>query len=440
MLRGFLTLAAVGMAISRGADWPSEAGDPQRTSWQKHEHILTPETVKGMKMLWSLRLGHGECRNEALATPTILGHIITHRGIKALVFATGGDGAVYAVDADLGTVFWQRQLAAPDCDGQPPAAPLITPAPESAGTSAGNEDDNDPAQGNRPLYTVSGGKLHEMHPSSGNDISPPRALPSSSRGVLYPNLFGGTLYAGEPGNIWAVDLKNQTGKQASRGGNTGGAVAVGRDGVVYSTEAANAVAALAPGDLKLKEYYRLPQGGSATLAGAAPMIFRWRKREFLAVPTTDGGIVLFDAKNLAATISSESKGSQIMGLASFEVAPGTTWIYATSQSGPDRKGKVTAFRIDAKNGRMAVNRVWTSGDLIRPTAPVVAGGLVYVLADSGNAKTALYAFNALTGDELCSSLPMPLEAHSSRVAVANGHVCFGASGNTLVCFGIPEEP
>ena len=37
------------------ADWLTDGGDPQRTAWQKNEHILSVSNVKGMKLLWKYK-------------------------------------------------------------------------------------------------------------------------------------------------------------------------------------------------------------------------------------------------------------------------------------------------------------------------------------------------------------------------------------------------
>src|SRR6187399_209380 len=35
------------------ANWLMDGGDPQRTSWQKQETLLSPASVKNMKLLWT---------------------------------------------------------------------------------------------------------------------------------------------------------------------------------------------------------------------------------------------------------------------------------------------------------------------------------------------------------------------------------------------------
>ena len=38
------------------ANWPTDGYDVQRTSWQRHETLISPASVKGMKLVWKLKL------------------------------------------------------------------------------------------------------------------------------------------------------------------------------------------------------------------------------------------------------------------------------------------------------------------------------------------------------------------------------------------------
>ena len=93
----FLTFALLSAASA--ADWLNEGGDAQHSGWQRNEKQLTAANVHDLKLLWMRSL------DSALTAPTMLGPIITHRGIKELVFIASASNTVYAVDADLGRVF-----------------------------------------------------------------------------------------------------------------------------------------------------------------------------------------------------------------------------------------------------------------------------------------------------------------------------------------------
>ena len=81
------------------ADWISAAGDAQHTNWQKNEKLLTPTSVKALKLVWKKKL------EGSLTAPVMLGRVVTHKGIKDLLIVTNNASDVYAIDPDLGTLF-----------------------------------------------------------------------------------------------------------------------------------------------------------------------------------------------------------------------------------------------------------------------------------------------------------------------------------------------
>ena len=55
------------------ADWLTDGGDPQRTAWQRNEHILSVSNVKGMKLLWKYQTDNQPREMHALFPPLIVG-------------------------------------------------------------------------------------------------------------------------------------------------------------------------------------------------------------------------------------------------------------------------------------------------------------------------------------------------------------------------------
>ena len=153
-------------------DWLTYGGDPQRTNWQKYERDLNKDNVKNLRLLWKRQLDNQPDSRNALTAPLILGPTITHRGIKELVFVAGASDNIYAVDADLGRLFWKRHIdTAPKSPcglgltATPVLAPLQTPKPRA--------NDDDPVQ-MRPLYVLaSDGSLHTIRISTGLDMAAP---------------------------------------------------------------------------------------------------------------------------------------------------------------------------------------------------------------------------------------------------------------------------
>ena len=111
--------------------------------------------------------------------PVIIGPTITHRGVRELVSAAGAGDNLYAVDADLGTVFWKRHFevgSKPRCFSGTTATPVIEPDPDedmSGDAVADDEDDTKPVR-SRPLYAVdSDGNCTRSRVSDGTDKSLP---------------------------------------------------------------------------------------------------------------------------------------------------------------------------------------------------------------------------------------------------------------------------
>jgi outer membrane protein assembly factor BamB len=144
------------------ADWLTDGGDPARDNWQQREKTLSAENVSDVKLLW--KFAPDEL---ALSSPVILGPIITHRGIKELVFVEGNSNTIYAIDADLGRLFWKRRMnsTGPMCFNAPPT-PVIMP--ETILT----EDDDEGHTPLRTLFFMAGdGMLHSIRPTTGEDAA-----------------------------------------------------------------------------------------------------------------------------------------------------------------------------------------------------------------------------------------------------------------------------
>src|SRR2546423_5865561 len=166
-LAALVAMLAFSTKAGRPADWLNYGGDAQRSGWQKHETILSAKTVKGLRLLWKWKFDNAAQGRNSLTAPVILGRIITHRGIRELVFVAGSSNNVYAVDADLGKLFWKRHLdsAISDrkwiwpCGSGLTAAPAL--APDPAARSSDDADEDDAPTPMRPLYVLSSdGRLH----------------------------------------------------------------------------------------------------------------------------------------------------------------------------------------------------------------------------------------------------------------------------------------
>ncbi|MGI8991807.1 MAG: PQQ-binding-like beta-propeller repeat protein [Bryobacteraceae bacterium] len=339
-------VAAVTYAAA--ADWLSFRGDPRQTGWQKSERILNTGNVKDLKLLWKLRLDNQSKGLNSLTAPTLLGPIITHRGIKELVFIAGASDTVYAVDADLGRLFWKRHFdRAAERQTKSPCGEGLTATPVIAPPAVPIQDADEGSTPLRPIYVLaSDGRVHALFPSDGKDMASPMQFVPPDANASSLN-FGGNVLStttpggcgGAPNGAWALDLHR-----------------------------AGAKAVFSSGE---------------------------------------------HSKSNSAT---------------WHDAGGAPWTYV-----PGVKG-ITAFNA-------AGAPVWSSPDLPGARPPIIANGILFVLAGGGKSTPAtLHALDALTGKQLYSSGGnITSFVDSSGLGLANGHVCFGTSDNTLYCFGIPLE-
>ena len=189
-----------GIAIA--GDWLSERGDPKRSGWQRTGHQIAVENVKDLRLLWMRRLD-----SSALSSPVILGPTITFRGVRELVFVTGGGDDLYAVDADFGTVFWKRHfdVAGKSALSGAPVTPAIEPDEDYDLTDESEEEEGDSAP-MRPLYVLtSDGMLHTVRASDGADTAAATRLVAANGRESGLNVWGGKIQAVTSGSERRAD-------------------------------------------------------------------------------------------------------------------------------------------------------------------------------------------------------------------------------------------
>ncbi|MDE3168060.1 MAG: PQQ-binding-like beta-propeller repeat protein [Acidobacteriota bacterium] len=529
ILTGLLcaALAPAPAQIGRTQDWNTFGGDTGRSNFERIEGLLNKENVaKEFSLLYKLKLDAAQAKGQRTVTPpVIIAILISYRGFKELAFVGGTDNSIYAVNADPGRLFWQmpliyssdipqlRDTEQPCGSGLAPAVSLVPPAPFGrGGRGAPGAGALPPGRGlsnggfgaTRPvLVLASDGRLHRLNAANGDDIGGPpvRFLPANAKpsmlnvadNVVYTSTNQGCGAA--PNAVWAMDFAQDppavTSFPTGGGGVWGaGGVALGPDNTVYAQlgdgaldpaagRYSNALLALAPRTLELKQYFTPPESGAAKNAGmnaATPVVFRWRNRTLIASTGKDGRVYLLDAEQVGggdhhAYLSRSEALSDgatpergIYGLASWEDQGLGRWI-AAAVWGPagaaNPHGAIVTFRVQDNNGQPELKQAWTSRDLASPVAPAVAGGVVFALSAGEYTRTVkqnpggiflaeekprpgthatLYALDAASGKEIWSSkLQVPAPAALTGLTAANGRVYFGTTDSILYCFGIPME-
>ena len=493
----FSLLACAGIASAQGRpiDWPSYGGDAQRTGWEKSDSRINKDNIKDFKLVVKHKLGRGSAASNALTPPVLIGMLISYRGFKELAFVTNGSGDVWALDADLDRIFWQKHFPTPAakggaaCSSAPVAIPALTPSmnfgsrprpaagarPPAAPPAAATAPPKPSRVGGtgfgtpRSVFVLTGdGMLHQLNSADGSDQFPAlKFVPPGSRassltlqdGVIYTTTSAGCGSAA--GAVWAMNLNDADPQPvsyalpASTPGGIGG-FAIGTDGTVYvqtaSAKEAGALLALTPKELKLKQSFATPGSSSAT-----PVLFSWKGKELVVATGKQGSLYLLDAQDLTTPLNqspalASAGGSIAGGLSSWEDSDGTRWVLAPISgpasselkafvtNGPAPKGSLVALKVEDHDGKPTLTPAWVSRDLNAPEPPVITSGGVFVVSTGGPSHATLYGLDATTGKEIFSTGDqVTARANRTGMTVVNGRVYFTTADGTLYAFGVYME-
>ena len=111
--RNILIAISAGCALLRGADWPTDGGNPQRTAWQQDEKILDKNNVKNLKILWKIKLDNQPQEMHSLFPPLILEKVATIAGVKQIAIEAGISDNIYAIDVETGQILWKKHFEYP---------------------------------------------------------------------------------------------------------------------------------------------------------------------------------------------------------------------------------------------------------------------------------------------------------------------------------------
>ena len=351
-------------------------------------------------------------------------------------------------------------------------------------------------------YVVSSdGMLRVLGLQSGKDLQRPAPfLPPNSRWSA-PIAVGTMMYAatsgacgGAPDAVWAIDLDSDAKPVVSwktNGGSVVGAVAFTSDGTLIAAIGpgqatgdgkANAIVALDPKTLQLKDWFTQP----ATEFVTGPTILRHADNEIVAAATSDGRVVLLDAAALggsdhatplhlskpfvgaggavpadalAAWQQSSAPPVQAQAAPAQPGSPGggTSWILlpvagrvasgVATANGAVSSGSLIALKVSGTRGTLSLEPGWVSHDLSSPATPIIVNGVVFTLAtgmpaagsDRGT-PAVLHAYEGATGKRLWTSgKAMTAAASPGSFWSGTGQLYVGTHDGTLYAFGFNDE-
>ena len=321
-------------------------------------------------------------------------------------------------------------------------------------------------------YVVtSDGMLHVLGLPSGKDMQRPAPFLPPNSSWSAPIAVGTTLYAatsgncgGAPSGVWAIDLDSDAKPVVSwknNGGAVVGAVAFTSDATLIAAIGsgqtngdgkANAIVALDPKTLQLKDWFTQPTSDFVT----GPTIVRHNGKDIVAAATKDGRIILLDASSLGGSDHAKpllvSKpfvrpGGAVFGdaIAAWQSDERTSWILLPV-TGP-RAGAVVALKLTDAGGVLSLQPAWTSDDLSAPAAPLIVNGVVFTLATGRPASAngegtgaTLHAYEGATGKPLWhSGIAMSTFASPGSLWSGLGQVYVGTHDGTIHAFGFNDE-
>src|SRR3984893_12211462 len=324
----FLALAALlwptvsSSQSTASGDWLTWGYDQERTGWNKAETTLSKENVPGLVLQWTAQLSTPprEIALSTLTAPLVVEGVTTAQGRRTLLFVVGADDTVFAIDANVGKVVWQK------------AFPNALTPPQTATWLCSNSQNSTPVIDKQKgiLYlNTSDGKMRGLSLSTGDERMTPADFVTPFARHWSLNLIDDVIYSptargcgGAVANISAMDVRDPAHPRLSRLYTSGGrsAGAWGRGGVVRGpkgviTQTADGlydpaagtygdtVMALAPKELRVVDSFtpsnwRYLNSRDLDFGSASPVVFPFQGRTLVAAIGKEGVLYLLDANAL----------------------------------------------------------------------------------------------------------------------------------------------
>ena len=84
------------------ANWLTDGYDKERTSWQRNETLLRPDTVGRMKLLWKVQTDNTPRQMHNLFPPLIVSDVLTPQGPREMAIVAGVSDNLYGIDVLTG--------------------------------------------------------------------------------------------------------------------------------------------------------------------------------------------------------------------------------------------------------------------------------------------------------------------------------------------------
>jgi outer membrane protein assembly factor BamB len=427
---------------SAKANWLTDGADPQRTAWQKHERLISKDSVKNLKLMWKLQFDNKPRQMHNLFPALIVSDVATPDGPKEIAVVAGVSDNIYGIDVTKGARLWSRQFDSTFveqtggrgggvlCPGGLTATPIIVPT-ETAGKYI--------------IYAASwDGRLRTLDVATGQDVSPPELfLPPNGKPYAL-NVWNNVIYTttaqgcgGNPNAFYGYDLATKKVGQYMPG--SGGmwprsGPSIGKDGTVYAGSGdgdyyperqiygQSIIGVKQNPDTKaldLKDWYT-PSNAFWLRKRDLDMnvtgpVFDFKGKEYLVQSSKECRLWLLETAALGGEdhrtpvyrtplVCNEDVNFAAAGtwgaLATWEESNGTRWVLmpfwgpkhsqfkAPIEYGDVVRGAVAAFKMEEKAGKVLLTPAWLSRDMDQAEPPVVANGVVFAYGSGENTAQA----------------------------------------------------
>lgn len=424
------------------AHWLMDGGDPARTSWQRDETLISPSTVKDMKLLWKVKLDNQPRQMHNLFPPLIIGDLQTPGGPREFAIVAGVSDNIYGIDVETGKQVWKRHfdLTFEDtgrgggvlCPGGLTATPIVVPGD---------------GPGKYKVYAISwDGRLRTLDPVTGEETAapepflPPNGKPYAlniHKNVLYTTTAQGC--GGNPNQFYSYDLATK--KVGSFNPGSGGlwprlGPSIGKDGTVYAGSGdgdyyperqiyGQAIIGVKQNTdtkaLEMTDWYA-PSNAVWLRKRDLDMnvtgpVFDYKGKEYHAQSSKECRIWLLDTSSLGGEdhrtpayrtplVCNEEvhfAGAGVWGaLATWEESNGTRWVLmpfwgpkhpkfkAPIEYGQVTQGAVAAFKVEEKLGKVQLTPAWISRNMWQADPVVIANGVVLAYGNGEDAMQSTY--------------------------------------------------
>ena len=425
-----LSNPAYGQSAS-GPEWVTSSASAARDAWQQGESKITPQTVKGLQLLWKVKVENKTMGMQSFREPVIVSGVQTAGGTKTIAYLAGASNEVFAMDVAGGAILWKKKLEWKSekpqesgegrgfiCTNSQSATPVVTPA--------GSPE--------RRVYVLaSDGYMHTMDLSTGGEPDEPVQILPLPYGKPYGlNLVNNVIFTvtgqgcgGVPNALYAFNLANKkvtvsSPPQAGLWGVAG--PAVGSDGTIYFSSGDGIYDAatgrlstsvesftFANDTLTLKDYYTPTNHVWLTQRdldmNSSPVVFPYKGRDLVIASGKEGRFFVLDSKSIGGAdhitplyrspvISNKNVNFQTEGtwgsMASWVGKDGTRWVLAPTGGvtavpfptsyGPTPNGGLIALKLVEKNGVPELLPAWMSRDMLTAEPPVIVNGVAITVA------------------------------------------------------------